>query len=79
MHPCIPKKYTIFAGSTLSLIVKTKCFIYLTLLTVAILFQNCTTKKNTFVHRGYHNLTARFNGYYWSNEAIKDGDRKSVV
>ncbi len=73
MHPCIPKKYTIFVGSTLLLIVKTKCFIFLTLLTVAILFQNCTTKKNTFVHRGYHNLTARFNGYYWSNEAINDG------
>ncbi len=73
MYPCIPRKYTIFAGSTLILIVKTKCFIYLTFLTVAILFQNCTTKKNTFIHRGYHNLTARFNGYYWSNEAIKDG------
>jgi len=25
------------------------------------------------VHRGYHNMTARFNGYYWSSEAIKEG------
>lgn len=25
------------------------------------------------MHRGYHNLTARYNGYYWSTEAIKEG------
>lgn len=25
------------------------------------------------VSRGYHNLTARFNGYYYSTESIKDG------
>lgn len=25
------------------------------------------------MHRGFHNMTARFNGYYWSTEAIKEG------
>lgn len=34
---------------------------------------SCSTKKNTVVSRGYHNLTARFNGYYYSTESIKDG------
>jgi tetratricopeptide (TPR) repeat protein len=46
---------------------------YLALLLLLVLFQSCGTKKNTFIHRGYHNMTARFNGYYWSSEAIKEG------
>lgn len=66
-------KYTIFTGFTLELFVNFRFCAYFALLAVIISFQNCTTKKNTFIHRGYHNLTARFNGYYWSNEAIKDG------
>ncbi len=28
------------------------------------------------MHRGYHNLTARFNGYYYATESIKDGEDK---
>lgn len=44
------------------------------LLLLPVLFLwSCSTKKNTIVHRGFHNLTARFNGYYWSSEAIKEG------
>ncbi|MGZ3930359.1 MAG: type IX secretion system periplasmic lipoprotein PorW/SprE, partial [Bacteroidia bacterium] len=46
---------------------------YCVLLLCLLLLQNCSTKRNTFIHRGFHNMTARFNGYYWSNEAIKDG------
>lgn len=43
-------------------------------LAVLVLFLvGCTTKRNTFVHRGYHNLTARFNGYYYSTESIGEG------
>lgn len=34
---------------------------------------SCSTKKNTVVSRGYHNLTARFNGYYYSCVNIDDG------
>ena len=37
------------------------------------LFVSCSTKKNALVNRGYHNLTARFNGYYYSTESIDDG------
>ena len=36
----------------------------------------CSTKKNTFIHRGYHNMTARYNGYYYSNENIKETVKK---
>lgn len=35
-------------------------------------FASCKTNKNTFIHRGYHNLTARYNGYYYSTESIKE-------
>jgi len=40
---------------------------------LAIIFFSCSTSRNTFIHRGYHNLNARFNGYYHSCEAISDG------
>ena len=28
------------------------------------------------MHRGYHDLTARFNGYYYATESIKEGEEK---
>jgi tetratricopeptide (TPR) repeat protein len=34
---------------------------------------SCSTKKNTTVSRGYHNITAKFNGYYYSTVNINDG------
>lgn len=40
---------------------------------LAILLASCSTKKNTVVSRAYHNLTARYNGYYYSNVNIDDG------
>lgn len=42
----------------------------------AVVFTACKTNKNTFIHRGYHNLTARFNGYYYATESIKEGEDK---
>ncbi len=45
-------------------------------LALLILLSGCKTNKNTFVHRGYHNLTARFNGYYYATESIKEGEEK---
>lgn len=47
-------------------------FIVLVLLSV----WGCKTNKNTFIHRGYHNLTARYNGYYYATESIKEGEEK---
>jgi tetratricopeptide (TPR) repeat protein len=34
---------------------------------------SCSTKKNTVVSRAYHNVTARYNGYYYSGENIDEG------
>lgn len=45
-------------------------------LVLLLAFAACKTNKNTFVHRGYHNLTGRFNGYYYATESIKEGENK---
>jgi tetratricopeptide (TPR) repeat protein len=34
---------------------------------------SCSTKKNTFTRRAYHNLTAHYNAYFNGNEAFKEG------
>jgi tetratricopeptide (TPR) repeat protein len=34
---------------------------------------SCSTKRNTIVSRGFHDLTAHYNGYYYSCESIRDG------
>jgi tetratricopeptide (TPR) repeat protein len=39
----------------------------------ALFVTSCSTKKNTVVSRAYHNVTARYNGYYYSCENINDG------
>ena len=33
----------------------------------------CSTKKNTFVRRAYHNLSSHYNTYWNGNESLKDG------
>lgn len=37
---------------------------------------SCSTKKNTFVSRNYHNLTAHYNVYFNGNESFKAGEKK---
>jgi len=41
----------------------------------------CSTKKNTFIRRAYHNLSAHYNTYWNGNESMKDGvaDLKTSV
>ncbi|MBC7695624.1 MAG: tetratricopeptide repeat protein [Burkholderiales bacterium] len=46
---------------------------------LSILLPGCKTNKNTFIHRGYHNLTARYNGYYYATESIKEGEYKIIT
>ena len=41
-----------------------------------LLLLGCKTNKNTLIHRGYHNITARYNGYYYATESIKEGEDK---
>lgn len=49
---------------------------FLSSIVILLLLTGCKTNKNTFIHRGYHNLTARFNGYYYATESIKEGEDK---
>src|SRR6267378_2108572 len=39
----------------------------------------CSTKKNTVVTRAFHNLTSRYNGYYYAGESLKDGIHKAEL
>jgi len=36
-------------------------------------FFSCSTKKNTFTRRVYHNLTAHYNAYFNGKEALNEG------
>lgn len=40
---------------------------------VILLLSSCSTKKNTFTRRAYHNLTAHYNGWWNGNESLKEG------
>lgn len=42
----------------------------------AIIFFSCSTEKNTFVRRTYHNITAYYNVYFNGNESFKKGTQK---
>ncbi len=44
----------------------------LVLLSVFWLTWGCSTEKNAAINRGYHNMTARFNGYFNAGEIIKE-------
>ncbi|CAN5300399.1 hypothetical protein BH09BAC5_BH09BAC5_00550 [soil metagenome] len=39
---------------------------------VLIIVGSCSTTKNTFVTRTYHNINSRYNGYFYARESIKD-------
>ena len=56
---------------------KTKIFseIGLSLLTIAVLM-GCSTSKNTFPNRAYHNVTCKYNVYWNGNQAMKDAERE---
>ena len=37
---------------------------------------SCSTKKKTYFHRKYHNITAKYNGYFNGKENLKYGIKK---
>lgn len=45
---------------------------YILIVLFALGFSACKTTKNTFLHRGWHNMNARFNGYFYSRENMKE-------
>jgi tetratricopeptide (TPR) repeat protein len=46
---------------------------FLCLLAVLFFAPACSTKKNTFTRRAYHNITAHYNAYWNGNESLKEG------
>lgn len=53
-----------------------------TLFFVALIVAACSTTKNKFMNRAYHNMTSRYNGYYYARESMKDAQttiRKTYV
>ena len=55
----------------------TSYFIKITFFIVlAFLLNACKTTKNTVMHRGWHNMNARYNGYFYSRENIKETVKK---
>ncbi len=43
---------------------------------ILMLFLSCSTEKNTFLRRGFHNLHAKYNGFFNANEIIKETFQK---
>ena len=56
---------------------KTKIFtgIGFSLLMIAVLM-GCSTSRNTFPNRAYHNVTCKYNVYWNGNQAMKDAERE---
>ena len=45
-------------------------------LLLIMLLSSCSTKKNRWVNRQYHNTTAKYNGFFNGKESIKKGLNK---
>jgi len=48
----------------------------LLLITATVVVQGCTTKRDGRAYRVYHNTTAKFNGFYYANEAMAEAEKK---
>ncbi len=48
-----------------------------TLFLLLITLAGCSTKKNTWTSRQYHNLTARYNVYFNANESFKEASKRA--
>lgn len=46
------------------------------LLTIISIVSGCKTTKNNWYYRGWHNMNARYNGYYYSKENMKETLKK---
>ncbi|HXB11220.1 MAG TPA: hypothetical protein VNZ45_04485, partial [Bacteroidia bacterium] len=43
---------------------------------ISLFWVSCATDRNTLITRSYHNLTCRFNGYFWGNLSFEEGYQK---
>jgi len=46
------------------------------MLIITALLTACSTKKNTWSRRAFHNITAHYNGWWNGNESLKEGSRE---
>ncbi len=53
-----------------------KLIFVLLFIAIPVVFYSCSTKKNTFTRRVYHNLTSHYNGYFNGKEALKEGEQE---
>jgi tetratricopeptide (TPR) repeat protein len=44
------------------------------MLLVILIWSGCTTEKDGFSYRVFHNTTARYNGYFYAGESLKEAD-----
>ena len=47
--------------------------ISLALIIAVVIFSACSTKKDKWINRSYHNVTAKYNAYFNGREALKEG------
>ncbi len=60
----------------MNLIEKNKATNLLILFFITLVICSCSTKKNNFMNRKYHNTTAKYNGYFNGKESLKAGIKK---
>jgi len=60
----------------MNLIEKNKVTNLLILFFITLGIYSCSTKKNNFMNRKYHNTTAKYNGYFNGKESLKAGIKK---
>lgn len=49
---------------------------FFALLSAVLLLGGCSTKKNTFTRRAYHNLTSHYNVYWNGQHSLEEGDKQ---
>ncbi len=55
---------------------KTKLFAILCIGLLTAALTGCSTSKNTFPNRAYHNVTCKYNVYWNGNQAMKDAEKE---
>ena len=50
-----------------------KRYILAATISLMLILTGCSTKRNTFTRRAYHNLTSHFNVYWNGEYALKEG------
>ncbi len=48
------------------------------LFATTVALQGCTTKRDGRAYRIYHNTTAKYNGFYYANEAMAEAEKKII-